>query len=731
MSSICFHRTLLAASLLSALAGVRGTAQEPPRRTDQPPTFAGQVEMVVVDVVVTARGKGPVPGLRREDFVVTENGVPQEIQTFEVIDVTASAEVEEENPLPVAPKVSVNTGLQAMNARSFVIVLDQDHLTPVGAIRAKAAIAEFLRFGPRDGDTVMIVSTGGGSWWVTRAGEARAELGTLLKGVQGRSAEPAPDRITDWEAMRIWGDRDPIVQEQVRRRFEAYATGRQRMAEGFPVRGQERLTDAAGQELISDNEILSRAHEAYQMSLVRNRTTLVALARVIDSMGAVRGRKTVVLFSEGFLRDTRLEEHDAVIRTAQRANVALYFIDVRGLEAMPLSASAQFGTQLPAADVGEQLAQGLMAAAGSDELAVRTGGFTIKNTNDLERGLLRIAQEARHYYLLGYIPRDTRADGKWRKIGVKVTRDDVEIRARQGYFGPGGDKRQKDRNQGSWRPGLQQALDSPYEFQAVPLRLTHHLFGEVAPGKARALLTAEVDIRGLAFVQEKDKAVDTLEYLLAVVQRESGEVHRHDQKIELKLPADLRASLEFRGLPVSRELELGPGHYQARLVVRDTRAGTIGSIRHDFDIPALGGWRTSTPVLSDALEPKTAGAPLAPTIPARRTFAAGGTLYYQFEVYGSGRDSASGLPRVSAGFTLRTREGEQVMRVEPAPIKPTPEGRLARLGMVPLAGRPPGQYELVLDLRDDVTGKQMEVRERFSIEQPAGSFETRPAASGF
>jgi VWFA-related protein len=396
-----------------------------------------------------------------------------------------------------------------MNARSFVLVLDQDHLSPVGAIRAKAAIAEFLRFGPREGDTVMMVGTGGGSWWVTHAGEAKAELSTLLKGVQGRSTGQTPDSITDWEAMRIWEDRDPIVQEQVRRRFESYATGRQRMAEGFPVRGSDRLTDSAGQELVSSEEILNRAQAVYHRSVVRNRTTLLSLARVLDSMGAVRGRKTVVLFSEGFVRHTRMEEHDVVLRTAQRANVALYFVDVRGLEAMPLSATAQFGTQLPAADVAEQVTQGLVSAAGADELAVRTGGFSIKNTNDLERGLLRIAHEARRYYLLGYVPRDSRADGRWRKIAVTVARPDVEVRARQGYFAPGGDKRRTERNPGTWRPGLQQALDSPYEFQGIPLRLTHHLFGEAAPGKARALLTAEVDIRGLAFEERRERSVNT------------------------------------------------------------------------------------------------------------------------------------------------------------------------------------------------------------------------------
>jgi VWFA-related protein len=710
------------AVILALLAAGAAAAQEPVPSPAPPPTFTAGVEMVVVDVVVTAGRGAPMPGLRREDFTVTEDGVPQEIQTFDAVDAIPGADEEDAPAAP--PRVSLNTGPQAMNARSFVLVFDQDHLSPLGAIRAKAAISRFLEFGPRPGDTVMIAGTGGGSWWVTRAGEAKAEVGALLKGLQGRyTAHDTPDRITDWEALRIWGEKDVIVQEQVRRRMETYATGRQRMAEGLPVRGADRITDAGGaggKELVTSEEILARAQEVYHLSLVRNRTTLLSLGRILDSMGAVRGRKTLVLFSEGFVHDTRLSEHDAVLRTAQRSNVAMYFVDVRGLEAMPAAATAQFGTLPPGADIAESVTQGLAASGGADDLAIRTGGFSVKNTNDLERGMLRVAQEARHYYLLGYVPANRRADGRWRKIGVKVARPDVEVRARQGYFEPGG-RKGAQRTAGAWRPGLQQAVDSPYEFQGIPLRLTHHVFGESAPGKARTLLTAEVDVRALALEESKGRAVDTLETLLVVVHRDTGAAQRQDEKVELQLPPDVRAVLETRGLAVNRELELPPGAHQAKLVVRGKKSGVIGSIRHDFEVPDLRAWRTSTPVLSDTLAPKADGEPMRPVVAARRTFAPGATLYYQFEVYGSGKDAGTGLPRVSAGFTLRGPDGRPVTRGQPAPIKPTPEGRLARLGRVPLEGAPSGRYELVLDLRDEVTGREMEVREPFSVEPPAAA----------
>jgi VWFA-related protein len=704
------------AALLSAILLVAGArAQERPARSDQPPTFSTEVEMVVVDVVVVAKGGGPLPGLRPQNFTITEDGVPQEIASFEEVDATLPPAAEES--VEPKPRISANTGLHAMSARSFVLAFDQDHLSPIGAGRAKTAIADFLRFGPRAGDNVMLVATGGGSWWVARAGAAEEELGALLRRLQGRyTSHTTPDQITDWEALRIWQDRDPIALEQVRRRLETYISGRQRSAEGVPVRGIDRLTEGT-KEMVFDDEVRNRAQEVYQMSVVRNRTTLVSLARVLDSMAAVRGRKTLVLFSEGFIRDTRLEEYAAVLRAAQRANVALYFVDVRGLQA-PEETTAQFGALLPAADVSEQITQGLVSSEGADELARSTGGFSIKNTNDLQRGLLRVAQEARHYYLLGYASSNPRRDGRWRKIAVKLSGADAEVRARQGYYAPGGDAG-AHRAAASWQPGLQQALDSPYEFQGIPLRLTHHVFGETGPGKARTLLTAELDIRGLAFAEQKGRSVDTLEYLLVVVPRDGGDVERQDQKIELQLPPDVRASFGWRWLPVHKEFELRPGSYQARIAVHDKRGGTVGSIRHDFDVPDLRGWRTSTPVLSDTLEPQAPGQPLRPVVPARRTFAEGATLYFQFEVYGSALDPGSGLPRVSSGFALAAGDGSVIARGQPAAIRPTAEGRVARLGVLSLEGKPPGRYDLVLDVHDEVSGRTLEVREPFSIERPA------------
>ena len=702
--------------LLACLLATGALAQAPDPQA--PPSFPAQAELVVVDVVVTGEGGGPLPGLRREAFRVSEDGTPQEVVSFEEVDV-ADSPAGGVSPQPM-PRLSVNTGLPAMSSRSFVLVLDEVHMNAVGAHRAKAAAAAFLRFGPREGDTVMLLSTAGGSWWMTRTEEGKDELSEVLKRLKGPyQVNDTPDRITDWEAMRIWEDSDAITLEQVRRRFEAYMTGKQQMAEGTPVRGIDRLTE--GKSFVSDEEIRGRAQDVYQQAVVRNRTTLSALVRVLDGLGGVRGRKTVILFSEGFIRDPHLlDGYNGVIGAAQRTNTAVYFVDVRGLTAMPLAATAQFGPMLPAEDVSSTMTQELVSSEGADTIANNTGGFPIKNTNDLERGLRKIAQETRRYYLLGYSPSNTRPDGKWRKIGVQVERPAVEVRARKGYFAPGDGKKGRDRGLGSWRPGLQQALDSPYEFDGIPLRLTHHVFGEKAPGKARALVTAEVDVKRLAFEESGGRSLDTLEFLLVLTHRATGEFQRRDESLELKLSPELRASMERSWLRKSWEFELLPGGYLAKLVVRDKRNGTVGSIAHEFEVSDLRQWHTSTPILSDALEPKTEGQALRPVIPARRSFLAGSTLYYHFEVYGSLPDPASGLPRVSAGFSVRASDGTIVTRGQPALIRAAGEGRLARIGVVPLEGMAAGRYDLVLDVEDQVAGRKLEVTEPFEVEPPPG-----------
>ena len=170
--------------------------------------------------------------------------------------------------------------------------------------------------------------------------------------------------------------------------------------------------------------------------MARNRATLDLLARAVDSLRLAPGRKAAILLSKGFIYDTNLRGFKDVSRAAREANVAIFFVDARGLEAGTSQSTAEAIGQTDARDIGWATAGIELEAAGAVTVAEETGGFAVRNTNDLSAGIRRIADESRSYYLVGYTPREPRRDGRFHKIQVRVNRPGLTVRARKGYYAP-------------------------------------------------------------------------------------------------------------------------------------------------------------------------------------------------------------------------------------------------------------------------------------------------------
>ena len=270
-------------------------------------------------------------------------------------------------------------------------------------------------------------------------------------------------------------------------------------------------------------------------------------------------------------------------------------------------------------------------------------------------------------------------------------------------------------------PDVQAALDSPYDAKEIPLRMTSYVFGETLLGKASVLVATEVDLKPFQFKEEDGRFVDTIEFLLIAAHRESGEFFRYDQKVDMRLQPETRDKLYRTWYPVVRDFELAPGGYQAKIVVRDKNTGRIGTVVHEFEVPALTQFRASTPVISDALREDADPKSPRPAVTARRSFPAGATVYAQFEVYGAERDKPTGMPRVTAGYEIRGTDGTVALKVDPSRITPTSLGRLSRIVGSPLGATPPGSYEMVLTLVDEVAGKTLEIREPFTVEPAAAA----------
>ncbi|HXY40353.1 MAG TPA: VWA domain-containing protein, partial [Vicinamibacteria bacterium] len=434
------------------------------------------------------------------------------------------------------------------------------------------------------------------------------------------------------------------------------------------------------------------------------------------------GRKAMILVSQGFIYDVQVSEMRKVVEASTRSNVPIYFIDTRGLQALPEAFTAAYGRPLEAQDTVAVLADITNDAEGSVSLAADTGGFTVKNTNDLQTGINRVSTESRAYYLLGFNPREVRRDGKFRRIEVRLTdpgRKGLTVRARRGYYSPS----DAPAAPGTPAPAaptapseILQALDSPFTRPDVPLRVSAFSFDEAMLDRLNVTIAAEVDVRPLTFKQQEGRFTDSLAVAIEAQHRETGEYYRYDQTIEMSLLPDTRDRLQRTWYPVAKEFALPSGAYQVKVVVRDVGSGRVGSVIHEFEVPPAGAFRVSTPVLSDSLETGEGGAK-RPVLEVGRAFPRDGLLYCQFAVYGAARDDkGSLLPQVKAGYEVRRTDGSVFKKSAPTVINPTSVGALLRLNGISLKGAAPGEYELVLTVQDLLAGKSVEIRELFLIQ---------------
>jgi VWFA-related protein len=689
-------------------------AQTPAPAPADTPTFPTQLEQVIVDVVVTDKKGTPIKGLTAADLTVTEDGVKQDVVTFEAVELPEQPSA----AAPPPPKVSSNTAPEEQRARTFVVVFDDMHITPYRANQAKVAVASFLEKGTREGDRVSLISTAGSTWWTTRMEAGRQKLVDIVKTFDGRLIpDMSPERMSDYEALRIHIYRDPTVVERVLRRYDTYGVTQQ-MSRSNSGADSMRVGTA------DDPYVSGRAAEVYFQAATRMRQSLDVVERALNGLAGAKGRKSLILVSEGFIHDINLDEFKRVGNAARRANTAIYFVNARGLEGVPTAMTAQFGPALPEQDVGFAFAESYDAVAGSEVVSNDSGGFTVRNTNDLNKGIQRIADETRVYYLMGYVPTNAARDGKFRKIQVKLANGKGrDIRARKGYFAPDDTGKSALTPKKGVDPAVQSALDSPWSLDGIPLRMTHFIGDERSLGKAAVLITTEVDIRALDLQEVEGRSVGELQFLLVVAHRASGEFFRYDQGVSMKLQPATRERYSRFWFPVTRDFELKSGDYQAKIVVRDARSKHIGTLIHEFDVPPLGTLRASTPVLSDTQQsPNTViseGLPGGRLVAlARREFAAGSDLLCQFEVYGAKSDEKSGMPRVVQGYLVRRPDGSVLTSMEPTVINPTSLGKVTRLFGFRLGDAPPGDYEILMTIRDELAGQSMEIREPFTVGPP-------------
>jgi VWFA-related protein len=722
MTSTSTGRVLLCSVLLLAPSG-----HAAPEKNQQVPSFASEVELITVDAVVVDEAGRPVAGLTRDDFVVKEDGRPQTIASFEAFAAEAGAG---EGQAALPGVVATNEG-GVGPGRVFGILVDDLGITAPVVQPTRQALASFLETSLRDGDEVTVATTSGDAFWSARLPEGRPDLLAVLKRLRGeKNSAREMAWMTDYEAYWIANHQDsPAFADstpsgdgrsqplRATSSSDANHPGGQRGPKTRVVQRWLNLNVCLAS--VCESMVRNRAVEIDAQRRARLGLTLQALRRQIEAFAPIRGRKSILFLSEGFLDDGGRELRD-LVAASREANAAIYFVDVNGLTASAEhETAASFGTL---EDPRDQTAMGFearnLADAGSVALAEESGGAAIRNTNDLDSGVARIADESRVFYLLGFYPPEGKSEREWRKLRVEVTKKGLTVRARRGYtLRPASvaegrkDSKKKGKDKEELPAAVSHALDTVHPLAGVPLRAMSYVFEPRQGDLTHVVVAVEVDAGHLAYTPRGSSKLARLEVTAVAVNRDTGRGFRHDDTADVAVKG--AEAPGWRSLV--REFELPAGVTQVRVVARDLQSGALGSVTQRLEVPEAGSLRLSTPILSDHLAPtENPGDKPRPALSASRSFEAKGALYCQFEVFGASM-AASGGGQVSAGLEVRGPGGEVLRHAPPTPIAVDASGRLIRVLGLGLEGLAEGSYDLVLQVEDQLGGGRMERREPFEI----------------
>jgi hypothetical protein len=452
------------------------------------------------------------------------------------------------------------------------------------------------------------------------------------------------------------------------------------------------------------------AQEIDHIRRLRKKVTLAAVRRQLDALATVRGRKSLILLSPGFLQDDEPDIRETAA-ASRRANTAVYFISVRGLQNQDVFSAANKveGQPTLTAFTGEEVNQNIVAA-GTETLAQDSGGFTVRSSGDFAAAAGRIAAQSRAYYLLGIHPAEGKGPRDWRKLKVEVTRPGLKVVARRGYTlrdapppqEDAKEKRAAEPTRKTLNVAVAGALDAAHAVSGVPLRAMAYVMEPAPKDATRVLVAAEFDPQNLS----AKGGVARLDFSVNITHRDTGRAFESNERVEVKLgpgaPAGWRA--------VVREFLLPAGVSSARVVVHDPGSGALGAVTQRIDVPPARTFRVSTPILTNTID--QSGQKPQAALAVHRQFRADGQLFCQFEVLGAAKGPHG--PRVVSGMELRAG-GVPIRRSELTPIAPDPDGRVVRLMGMGLSDLKEGRYDMVLIVRDETNGEQIERSEAFTV----------------
>jgi len=662
-------------------------------------------ELVLTNVVARDAKTGEVVrGLKQSDFRVWENGKEQHVSTFDFQTVEMATPLKEATVSGLAAGASGNKAVvvakpeDLRNHRLIVMFFDLTSMQPEDLDRAVDAAQEFLKNKMQAADLVALVS-----------------LGDTLKVDQDFTA----DKATLANEVGIYNGTEG----------EGFAQG---------------ATSNSNQE---EDTTASTADESEYNDLNTDRE-LYALRSIAKSLEKIGEKKSLLYFSGGISRDGIENQASlkAAINAAVKANLAIYSVDTRGLEAVGPLGDASKGSMRSGAGNGAALQNNMNANFSSQEtmatLSTDTGGKAFFDSNDFAPAFAQVQKDTSAYYAVGFHSSNPARDGKFRKLKIAVTRSGIKLEYRPGYYAPadfkhaGKEDREKELEEelASDLP----ATDMAMYMDALYFRLDQNRYfvpvSLIVPGSQ------------IPFVKGGDKDKATLDIMGGVLDEVKRQVGRARETVKLNLDQSLNA--RKKNVQYTTSFNLPAGKYHLKFVVRENQTGRMGSFEADIVLPEMkkapfpkNRILLSSILLASARQPSKQLTPLVrngqeyvPNI--SHVFRRDQHLYLLYEVYSPAKSkTAGGKPAGDAVRVLSSLELLQgSVKVYETPLVEAKtvnvEGReaVAIELDVPLDALKPGQYVCQLNVIDDAAGAFAFPRFAVLVKDPPAPAVTQPAA---
>jgi VWFA-related protein len=476
---------------------------------------------------------------------------------------------------------------------------------------------------------------------------------------------------------------------------------------------------------------------------------LQALQTLADALSGIQQKKSVIYFSSGMSQsgsDNQVELKRTVDR-AIRSNVSFYAADTRGLVALPGGGEARQASARGTSPFSGATMTGAVASlAGSQDtlttMSEDTGGRAFFDSNDFGEVFDRVVADTSAYYVLGYSSTNTARDGRYRHIKVQLTkRTDLKLEYRSGYYGPRDFQHttRDDREQ-----QLQQQLLSDLSSTDLSAYVAPAFF-RVSDTRYFVPLSIVVPGYQLPFGPTTARNKATLDVMGVVVDDKKRPVGRI--RDTMKLAVATVDELKRKTVQYETGLDLAPGTYHMKVVVRENENGTMGSYETDFKVPDpkkdTAGVKLSSVVIGTQLQDGARkndrnplvrnGQELVPNV--TRVVSPGQHLYFYYEVYdpanaatakatapnAAANSTPSAAAKAAPGaaasasrndiklltsiafFRGRVRTFETPM-VETTELS-APDRKAAIFQFdVPAASLPPGLYTCQVNVIDDIAG---------------------------